>query len=108
MTFDEIVSDYICGYRDRERAEMRFFEIQRSPSAAIRKAAVCQRPSGKRHSHQRRIPGPLLEQVEAMLFDFLDLRALVRDLEVDGSNQFAQTILFSDIDAISGFSSTPL
>jgi hypothetical protein len=22
MTFDEIVSDYICGYRDRARAEI--------------------------------------------------------------------------------------
>jgi len=46
---------------------MRFFEIQRSPSAAICKAAVCELPSGKRHPHQRRIPGPLLEQVETRL-----------------------------------------
>jgi hypothetical protein len=43
MTFDEIVSDYIDEYRDRARAEMRFFEIQRSPSAAICKAALCGR-----------------------------------------------------------------
>jgi hypothetical protein len=67
MTLDEIVSDYIDKYRDRARAEMRFFGIQRSPSAAIRKAALCQLPSGKRHPHQRRIPGALLEQVEARL-----------------------------------------
>jgi hypothetical protein len=67
MTLDEIVSDYIREYRDRARAEMRFFEIQRSPSMAIRKAALCELPSGKRHPHQRRIPGVLLENVEAIL-----------------------------------------
>jgi hypothetical protein len=67
MTFDEGVNSYIREYRDRARAEMRFFEIQRSPSVAIRKAALCQLPSGKRHPHQRRIPGALLEQVEARL-----------------------------------------
>ncbi len=67
MTFEEIVSDYIREYRDDARAEMRFFEIQRSPSAAIRKAALCELPSGKRHPHQRRIPKALLEQVEAQL-----------------------------------------
>ena len=67
MTLDEIVGDYIQEYRDRARAEMRFFQIQRSPSAAIRKAALCELPSGKRHPHQRRIPGALLEQVEARL-----------------------------------------
>jgi hypothetical protein len=89
MTLDEIVSDYIREYRDRARAEMRFFEIQRSPSAAICKAALCQLPSGKRHPHQRRIPGALLEQVEARLqgirrklagaADFHELYRLVED-----------------------------
>ena len=67
MTFDEIVSDYIREYRDDASAEMRFFEIQRSPSAAIRKAAQCDLPSGKRHPHQRRIPKALLEQAETRL-----------------------------------------
>jgi hypothetical protein len=41
MIFDDIVSDYIREYRDDARAEMRFFEIQRSPSVAIHKAALC-------------------------------------------------------------------
>src|SRR6267142_128467 len=67
MTFDEIVSDYIREYRDDACAEMRFFEIQRSPSVAIRKAALCELSSGKRHPHQRRIPKALLEQSEAQL-----------------------------------------
>ncbi|HEY1580453.1 MAG TPA: hypothetical protein VGF82_25610 [Terracidiphilus sp.] len=46
---------------------MRFFEIQRSPSEAIRKAALCEMPSGKRHPHQRRIPKAVLEEAEARL-----------------------------------------
>lgn len=67
MTLDEIVSDYIREYRHKARAEMRFFEIQRSASSAIRKASLCELPGGKRHPHQRRIPRALLEQVEARL-----------------------------------------
>lgn len=49
MTLGEIVSDYIRNYRDDARSEMRFFESQRSPSEAIRKAALCELPSGERH-----------------------------------------------------------
>ncbi len=67
MTLDEIVSDYMREYRDDARAEMRFFEIQRSPSAAIRKAALSELPSRKRHPHQRRIAEALLERAEARL-----------------------------------------
>lgn len=67
MTFDDIVKDYIHEYRDDARKEMRFFEIQRSPSEAIRIAALCELPGAKRHPHQRRIPRVLLEQVEARL-----------------------------------------
>ncbi len=67
MTLDDIVSDYIREYRDAARAEMRFFEIQRKHSEAIRKAALCQLPGGKRHPHQWRIPKALLEQVEGRL-----------------------------------------
>lgn len=67
MTLNEIVSDYIREYRDEARKEMRFFEILRSPSEAIRKAALSELPGGKRHPHQRRIPRTLLERVEARL-----------------------------------------
>ena len=67
MTLDDIVADYIREYREDARAEMRFFEILRSPTEAIRKAALCQLPGGKRHPHQRRIPRVLLEQVEGRL-----------------------------------------
>ena len=67
MTLDEIVSDYIREYRDEARAEMSDFKRERSPSAAIRRAALCEWHNGKRHPHQRRIPKALLEQVEARL-----------------------------------------
>jgi hypothetical protein len=93
MTFDEIVSGYIDQYRHEARAEMRFFEIQRKRSEAIRKAALCMLPSGKRHPHQRRIPKVLLEHVEGNLqcvannlakaVDFAALHGLVRD-EIGG------------------------
>jgi hypothetical protein len=67
MTLSEIISDYIRRHRDRARAETRFFEIQRSPSEAIHKAAFCMLPSSKRHPHQRRILKALIEQAEARL-----------------------------------------
>jgi len=67
MTLDEIVSDYIREYRADAHAEMRFFEIQRSSSEAIHKAALCELPSGKRHPHQRRIPRALLKRAEVRL-----------------------------------------
>jgi hypothetical protein len=89
MTFDEIVSDYMRQYRDNARAERRFFEMQRSPTAAIRKAALCELPSGKRHPHQRRIPKNLLKDAETRLqairrklataADFYALHRLVED-----------------------------
>jgi hypothetical protein len=67
MTLGEIVAAYIREHRSGARAEMRFFEIQSSPTLAIQKAALCVLPSGKRHPHQRRIPQRLLEIVEARL-----------------------------------------
>jgi len=89
MKLDDIVSDYIREYRDDARKEMRYFEVQRSSSAAIRKAALCELPNGRRHAHQRRIPGTLLEQVEAKLqgirrklaraTDFIAVHRLVDD-----------------------------
>ena len=67
MTLDEIVSDYIRVYRDNAGREMRAFEIQRGLPTAIRQAALCKLPSGKRHSHQRRIPQSLLDEAERRL-----------------------------------------
>jgi hypothetical protein len=89
MMLNEIVSDYILAYRDNARAEMRFFEIQRSSAAAIRKAALCELPSGNRHPHQHRIPKSQLQEAEVRLqaigrklaraADFSALHKLVED-----------------------------
>jgi hypothetical protein len=67
MTVSEIVADYIREYRANARDKMRFYEIQRSPAKAIEKAALCVLPSGKRHPHQHRISGAVLELAEARL-----------------------------------------
>lgn len=67
MTLDEIVSDYIRTQRPYTGQEMMDFATEPSPSAAIRRAALCETKGGKRHDHQRRIPRALLEHVEAKL-----------------------------------------
>lgn len=67
MTLDEIVNDYIRIQRPYTGREMLDFANEPSPSAAIRRAALCELKNGKRHDHQRRIPKWLLEQVEAKL-----------------------------------------
>ncbi len=67
MTLDEIVKDYIRTQRPYSGAEMKDFANEPSPSAAIRRAALCELKSGKRHDHQRRIPKWLLEHAETKL-----------------------------------------
>jgi len=96
MIVDEIVSDYIREYRHDAREEMRFFEVQRSPSAAIRKAALCELPGGKRHPHQRRIPKAVLEQAEARL------QAIGRKLANAGDFAALHGLLEGEIGSIKG------
>jgi hypothetical protein len=67
MTLDEIVNDYIRSQRPYTGREMMEFANEPSPSAAIRRAALCETKGEKRHDHQRRIPRWLLEHVEAKL-----------------------------------------
>jgi hypothetical protein len=67
MTFDQIVADYVRTQRPYAQAEMMDFVNEPSPSAAIRRAALCELKDGKRHPHQRRIPKRLLEHVEIKL-----------------------------------------
>lgn len=67
MTLAEIVNDYICTQRPHTGEEMTDFAKESSPSAAIRRAALCELKSGKRHDHQRRIPKWLLEEAETKL-----------------------------------------
>lgn len=67
MTLEEIVSDYIREYRDDALAEMDTFRRERSRASAIRRAALCEFPDGKRHPHQYLIPQRLLELAEVRL-----------------------------------------
>ena len=69
-----IVDDYIHDYRDRAAREMRFYARQRTLSDAVDVAARCVLPSGKRHNHQRRIPGEALNEARKRLLA-ADLRA---------------------------------
>jgi hypothetical protein len=67
MTLDEIVNDYIRVYRGEARAEMETFRRERNRVTAIRRAALCEFPDGKRHPHQCLIPRRLLELAEERL-----------------------------------------
>jgi hypothetical protein len=67
VTLEEIIDDYIRTQRPYTGDEMMDFANEPSPSAAIRRAALCETRDGKRHAHQRRIPRVLLERVEAKL-----------------------------------------
>jgi hypothetical protein len=57
-----VVRHYRAELQADAARELRFFAIQRSFEDAISKAALAQRPDGKRFSHQRRIPKPALEE----------------------------------------------
>ena len=89
MSPEEAVADYILNWRVFARAEMRSFEKEPTLQAAIRRAALCLLPNGKRHEHQYRIQKPLLEQAEGHLqaiatkldrvADFTELHDVVED-----------------------------
>jgi hypothetical protein len=66
-----IVSDYIANKRSRAEAERRWFIIQPTLRDAISTAARAKKPSGKRFSHQRRIPESVLRMSEEALLNSL-------------------------------------
>jgi hypothetical protein len=68
---DEIVSDYIRELRPKAAKEHRWFAIQRTLEDAVSLAARAKKPSGKRFSHQRRIPSAVLAKSEKALLDVL-------------------------------------
>lgn len=57
-----VVRHYRAEFQADAARELRFFAIQRSFEEGIAKAALAQRPDGKRFSHQRRIPKSALEE----------------------------------------------
>ena len=59
----EIVRRYINEFRQREGRELEFFaRLKDNPARAIEHACLALLPSGKRFSHQRRIPRIVLEE----------------------------------------------
>lgn len=87
-TLNDIVSAYIRDHRDGASRELRWFAIQRTLEGTVSLSAMAQGPSGKRLSHQRRIPRHalaharrrLLAQIPRMraITSFDDLHELVR------------------------------
>jgi hypothetical protein len=75
LTLDIIVSDFIIFNRERAAQENNFYKIQPNLDKAIEAAALCKLSSGKRHSHQRRIPSIVLQQA------WFSLRKAKGDLE---------------------------
>lgn len=67
MTLAEIANDYIRRFREIAISELRFYELQPTLHAAIRVAGLSRTEDGKRHSHQCRIPGHVLEAGERRL-----------------------------------------
>jgi hypothetical protein len=63
----EVVQDYIVNWRSREDAELEYFSSPPNLRAAIRIAALAVDERGKRHNHQRRIPGETLEHFRRAL-----------------------------------------
>ena len=68
---DSVVIDYIQRYRKRAENELRWFAVQRTLEDAVTNAALCTSPSGKRLSHQRRIPLVVLSESRRRLLEAL-------------------------------------
>ena len=62
-----IITDYKAKHRESAEKELRYFKIQRTLEEAVSLAALAKKPSGKRFSHQRRIPKSVLRKVEKQL-----------------------------------------
>ncbi len=64
-------SDVVRAYRRKKRVdaanELKYYRDLPTLGRAIKAAALSQTPEGKRHNHQRRIPGPALESAEKHL-----------------------------------------
>ncbi len=65
--FERVVEDYVRDHQRNAERERRWFAVQRSLRAAVEIAALAESPSGKRLSHQCRIPARVLEESRARL-----------------------------------------
>jgi len=71
-TLAEIVEDYILRYQKEAEKELKWFKIQKSLEDTICKAALTQKPSGKRFDHQRRLQKSALEKARQILLKNVD------------------------------------
>jgi hypothetical protein len=74
MSLAEIVNDYLKNRAESAEQYLRHYKIQRTLVNAITEAALAKLPSGKRFSHQWRIPKSVLEMAkDALLKSNLDV-----------------------------------
>jgi hypothetical protein len=72
VTFETIIAAYIRDHQNRAAQEQRWFALQPTLEKAISVAALALTPSGKRFSHQRRIPVAVLERARAALMSNIE------------------------------------
>ncbi len=80
--YRDIVADYKKRYREAAAKELRWFSIQSSLEAAVSVAALAKGPSGKRLSHQRRVPETVLLESRRRLLEALS--------EIEAAKTFEQ------------------
>ena len=66
---EAIVQTYLKNNAEGEDRYLQYYRIQKTPAAAVSKAAMAELPSGKRFSHQRRIPAAILARARDALLN---------------------------------------
>jgi hypothetical protein len=79
---DDIIRDYIDNYREGASRELSFYGATSPLTEVIRLAANAIREDGKRHDHQRRIPGSALARFGRTLLSI--------ELELGKAKSFAE------------------
>jgi hypothetical protein len=81
LSLKEVVSHYLKKKQPTAEKELRWFAIQPNLEEAIKQAALARSPSGKRLSHQRRIPKAVLAECHRHLLDSLPAVSAARSFE---------------------------
>jgi hypothetical protein len=63
----KVAAHYIKEHRKKAACELCHYAIQRNLAHAVKKAALCVHPNGKRHGHQRRLSKNCLTEANARL-----------------------------------------
>lgn len=81
MTLSDCVEHYIREFRDQNNNALNFYKNQRTLVEAIAVSAECTMSNGRRHSHQRRIPGAVLREAGRQLNAHLEAISMTRSFE---------------------------